>query len=92
MGIGGVLNSCVVFNYCMEFMPRKYKPYTASLYLAFLYVPRVFIPLYLWIEPKKDPALMETMGLGLVILGSIFLVFLPESPQYYFSRGRYDRC
>ena len=85
MGIGAVLNSCVIFNYCMEFMPKKVKAYAASLYFTVLYIPRTFIPLYLWLSTIKDPTMVETLGFSLVLVGLILFIFLPESPLFYFS-------
>ena len=92
MGIGAILNICVIFNYCMELMPRKYKAYAASFYLTVLYFPRIFMPLILWISPVKDTTGVETLGFALVLVGLVMLIFLPESPLFYFSKGNYIKA
>ena len=87
MGIGAILNICVIFNYCMELMPKSVKAYCASLFLTFHNLPRIIMPLVLWVSDKKDTTMVETLGFSLVIVGLVMFIFMPESPLFYFHRG-----
>ena len=92
MGIGAIMNICVIFNYCMEFMPKNVKAYAASLYLTFHNFPRIIMPLALWMSQKKDPTMIATLGFSLVLVGLILFIFLPESPLFYFHRGNFKEA
>jgi MFS family permease len=91
MGMGGIMITCVIYSYLVEFMPNNNKIFVTTLFLMMQAFPRILIPLYLW-NLSNDPFKMELFGFTLMCLGSIIILFIPESPKFYFSKDRFMEC
>jgi MFS family permease len=91
LGIGSSIRAAIGFTLCFEFSPVESRPYigAAMFGLNGLWIILSALLFKYW---TKDWKSLGFIALSVTVIAFCMLVFLPESPKYYFSKGLYSKA
>jgi MFS family permease len=82
----------VAYVYCVEMMPLRFQNYGGLLiFLVFAFV-KMFFGIYFW-KISNNWLPMAYIAIVLDVISLVLcLLFLPDSPRYYYSTKKFYKC
>ena len=82
----------VAYVYCVEMMPTKYQNLSGLMIFVVFGCLQIMFSIYFWFISKQWVNLAYAGGLLTIVSFFMTILYLPESPRFYFGKKRFDEA